>query len=169
VVTDRVALGKIGKAHGIQGAFRVWPYADDLERFAALKRVTLTRGPKAAVANVLSVQIAAGFVILRTDAVQTPEDVQIWLGGDVEIEAAERVALPEGRYFHDQIVGLTVVTADGRAVGTIVEIIDGAANDIYVCRDGDKEFMIPAVEVFIKSIDLTTGRMVIDPIPGLLD
>ncbi|HWO56547.1 MAG TPA: ribosome maturation factor RimM [bacterium] len=168
-MTDRVALGKIGKAHGVQGAFRVWPYADDLERFAALKRVTLSRGARTAAANVLSVQIAAGFVILRTDAVQTPEDVQIWLGGDVEIEAAERVALPEGRYFHDQILGLTVVTPDGRAVGAIVEIIDGTANDIYVCRDGDREFMIPAVDVFIKSIDLKTRRMVIDPIPGLLD
>ncbi len=169
MTADRVALGKIGKAHGISGAFRVWPYADDLDRFADLKTVVLSRGAKSVTANVQSVRIAPGFAIIQTDILHTPEDVRIWLGGDIEIDATERVKLPEGKYFHDQIVGLTVETVDGKQVGKVVGIIDGPGNDVYVCEDGDHEFMIPAVDVFIKSIDIRGGRIVIDPIPGLLD
>lgn len=169
MTADRVALGKIGRAHGISGAFRVWPYAEDLERFAGLKTVILSRGPKSVTATVQSVRIAPGHVILQTDLLHTPEDVQVWLGGDIEIDATERVKLPEGKYFHDQIVGLTVETVDGKQVGKVVGIIDGPGNDVYVCQDGDHEFMIPAVDVFIKSIDIKSGRIVIDPIPGMLD
>lgn len=168
-MTDRVALGKIGKAHGIHGAFRIWPYADDLERFTSLKEVTITRGAKSVTAKVETVRVAPGHVVMQTDAIHSPEEVQIWLGGDIEIDSSERVTLPEGKYFHDQIVGLSVVTVSGRRVGTIVEIIDTAANDIYVCSDGENEYMIPAIDVFVKSIDIKNGKMIIDPIPGMLD
>lgn len=169
MTTDRVALGKIGKAHGITGAFRVWPYADNLERFTELKAVTISRGAKCVTANVTWARIASGHVVIQTDILQTPEDVQVWLGGDLEVEASERVKLPEGQFFHDQIIGLKVETVDGRSVGTIIRIIDGPANDVYVCDDGEGEHLIPAVDVFIKSIDISIGRMIIDPIPGMLD
>ena len=166
---DRVALGKVGKAHGIAGAFRVWPYADDLERFADLKHVTITRGSKSVEADIQSVRIAPGYVVIETNAIHTPEEVQIWLGGDIEISADDRIELPEGRYFHDQIIGLKVETVDGRRVGMIVQILDSAANDIYVCLNGEHEYMIPAVDAFVKSIDIKSGKMIIDPIPGLID
>jgi 16S rRNA processing protein RimM len=169
VTADRVALGQIGKAHGITGAFRVRPYADDLERFAGLKAVTISRGPKSVSAAVQWVRLAPGHVVMQTDALHSPEDVQVWLGGDIEIDANERVELPEGQFFHDQIIGLAVETVEGKKVGTVVRIIDGPANDVYVCQDGDAEYMIPAVDVFIKLIDIRGGRMIIDPIPGMLD
>lgn len=169
MMADRVALGKVGKAHGIDGAFRVWPYADDLERFADLEQVTITRGAKSVSAKVQTVHLAPGYAVIQTDVIHTPEEVQIWLGGDIEIESSERVTLPEGQFFHDQIIGLNVETVDGRNVGTIVQIIDSPANDIYVCHDGENEYMIPAVGVFVKSIDIKSGKMIIDPIPGLLD
>ncbi len=168
-MADRVALGKIGKAHGLTGAFRVWPYADDLERFVDLEEVTIARGQKSVVAKVESVRVAPGHVVMQTDAIHTPEEVQIWLGGDIEIDARERVELPEGQYFHDEIIGLKVETVEGRRVGMIVEVLDGPANDIYVCLDGEREHMIPAVDAFVKSIDIEAGKMIIDPIPGLID
>lgn len=168
-MADRVALGRVGKAHGITGAFRVWPYADDLERFADLKEITITRGSKSVAAKIQSVRLAPGHVVMQTDVIHTPEEVQIWLGGDIEVDASERVQLPEGRFFHDEIIGLKVETVDGRRVGMVVEILDGPANDIYVCLDGEREYMIPAVETFIKSIDIKAGKMIIDPIPGLID
>ena len=168
-MTDRVALGKIGKAHGVHGAFRVWPYADDHERFNELKQVTLTQGAKSVSASVESVRLVPGCVIMQTNAIHTPEEVQIWLGGDVEIEESQRVQLPEGKYFHDQIIGLKVETVAGKRVGIIVQVLDSPANDIYVCLDGEREHLIPAVPKFVKSIDLKSGKMIIDPIPGLID
>lgn len=169
MMADRVALGKIGKAHGVHGAFRVWPYADDLERFEDLKTVTISRGAKSVTAKVESVRIAPGHVVMQTDAIHSPEEVQIWLGGDLEVDASERVTLPEGKFFHDQIIGLKVETVDGRKVGVVAQIIDGPGNDVYVCTNGSNEYLIPAVDVFVKSIDVKNGKMIIDPIPGMLD
>jgi len=168
-MAERIALGRIGRAHGITGAFRVWPYADDLERFERLHHIVLTRGTKSLPAVVSSVRIVPRCVIIQTEEVTHPEDVATWLGGDLEVAAEERVAPPAGQYFHDQIIGLRVETIEGMAAGTITRIIEGPANDVYVCQDGEREYLIPAVDVFIKSIDVTAGKMVIAPIPGLLE
>jgi 16S rRNA processing protein RimM len=169
VVTERVTLGRIGKAHGISGAFRLWPYADNLERFAQLRSVTLVHGKRALPATVQSTRIAGRHVIVQTDALSTPEDVRPWLGGDLEIDASERVAPEPGRFYYEDVIGLAVETTDGRVVGKITDIIEAPASDIYVCRDGEKEFMIPAVDAFVKEYDITGGRLVVDPIPGLLE
>ena len=153
----------------MNGAFRVWPYADDLERFRRLHRVVLERDSKTLATVVCSVQLAPGHAIVQTEAITRPEDVSAWQGGDFEIDASERVALPAGQYFHEQIVGLQVETASGEAVGTIVAVMEMPAHDVYVCRRDDKEYLIPAVDLFITSIDLTARRMVINPIPGMID
>ncbi|MEW5701977.1 MAG: ribosome maturation factor RimM [Candidatus Zixiibacteriota bacterium] len=166
---ERIALGRIGRSHGVTGAFRVWPYADDFERFTRLRQVVLTRGNKTLAAVVRSVQILPDCVLIQTEEVTRPEDVATWLGGDLEIAAEERAKPPDGEFFHDQIIGLRVETTDGQLVGTITGIIEAPASDVYVCRDGDREFLIPAVDVFIQSIDPAGGRMVIAPIPGMVD
>lgn len=165
---QRVSLGRIGKAHGVKGGFRVWPYADNHERLGDLKRVTLHYRDRTMPVDVTEVRLGQGFVILWTRQFETPEDVRPWIGGDLEIEASERIALPEGQYFHDQIIGLKVRTTEGRDVGEIVRVIDGPANDVYVCADGAREHLIPAVDQFVRSIDIEAGVMTIATIPGLL-
>jgi len=168
-MSDRISLGRIGRPHGISGAFFVWPYAEDIERFSLLKQIVLTHGDKSLGATVESVRIANGNVIIQTGELATPEDVRPWTGGDVEVDASQRVHLPPGRYFHDQIIGLKVVTTSGEEVGIIEAIMDCPANDVYVCRDGPKEHLIPAVDSIVKEIDLVACTMKIEPIPGLLD
>jgi 16S rRNA processing protein RimM len=168
-MSDRVSLGRVGRPHGVSGAFLVWPYADDLERFSRLRHIVLTHRDKSLEATVESVRLAKGHVVIQTGQLATPEDVRPWTGGDLEVDASERIQLPPGRYFHDQIIGLKVITVTGEQVGVIESIMDGPANDVYVCRDGTKEHLIPAVETIVKEIDLTAGAMKIDPIPGLLD
>lgn len=168
-MTDRIALGRIGRPHGIAGAFLVWPYAEDLERFARLKQFVLSKGDKTLNATVESVRIANGYAVIQTGELTTPEDVRPWTGGDVEVDSAERIQPPPGRYFHDQILGLKVVTMQGTPVGIVESIMDCPANDVYVCRDGVKEYLIPAVDTIVKEIDLNACVMRIEPIPGLID
>ncbi|GAB4319251.1 MAG: ribosome maturation factor RimM [Candidatus Zixiibacteriota bacterium] len=168
-MNDRVALGRIGKAHGVQGAFRLWPYADNLERFEDLDEVILTARNRSITVHITGVRLGHGFLLIETKEFETPEDVRPWINGDLEIDAADRVTLPEGQFFHDQIVGLKVRTTEGEDIGEIVEIIENVANDVYVCRRDDHEYLIPAVEEFITEIDIDAGIMTIDPIPGLID
>lgn len=77
--------------------------------------------------------------------------------------------LPEGNYRHDQIIGLSVRTTDGKIIGTITGILTGKSNDNYIVRGSTGEILIPAIEDVIQSIDLEGGFIIIEAIDGLLD
>lgn len=72
-------------------------------------------------------------------------------------------------YYYYQLRGLKVVTSDGRLVGTLVEIMETGANDVYIVRSGDHEYLIPAIRSVIQSIDLKSGFMVIENIENMLE
>ena len=76
--------------------------------------------------------------------------------------------LPEGQFYHHQIIGLKVRTIQGELIGTITEILSGQSNDNYIVQGENGEILIPAIEDVIKSIDLEQGCVTIQAIEGLL-
>jgi len=85
------------------------------------------------------------------------------------MEHSQDNPLPEGQFYHDQIIGLQVKTTDGEYIGDIVDILTGKSNDNYIVRGDKGEILIPAIEDVIQSIDLDAGTVTIEPIEGLLD
>ncbi|MFC1971162.1 ribosome maturation factor RimM [Chloroflexota bacterium] len=86
----------------------------------------------------------------------------------VEIEHDQENSLPEGQYYHDQIIGLQVRTTQGELLGNIIEILTGKSNDNYIVQGARGEMLIPAIQDVVKSIDLEQGCITIEPIEGLL-
>jgi 16S rRNA processing protein RimM len=78
-------------------------------------------------------------------------------------------SLPEGHYYIHELVGLTVKTMQGEKIGTICDVIQTPAQDVYVIDAGEKEIMIPAVKQFVKRINIQKNEMWIDPIEGLIE
>jgi 16S rRNA processing protein RimM len=77
--------------------------------------------------------------------------------------------LQEGVYYHWQILDLPVFNTEGDLLGTIVEILETGANDIYVVKDEqDGEILLPAIKDVILKVDLETNRVVVDVPAGLL-
>jgi 16S rRNA processing protein RimM len=74
----------------------------------------------------------------------------------------------EDEYYAFQLIGLDVVTTEGKHVGRITDIMSTAGNDIYIVEGEGGEILIPAIEDVVKSIDLEAGKMVIEAIEGLL-
>jgi 16S rRNA processing protein RimM len=87
----------------------------------------------------------------------------------VDTEHRQNPPLPEGQYYHHQLLGLHVVTTGGKSLGTISEILPGQSNDNYIVAGPRGQVLIPAIEDVIQSVDLNKGEMVIEPLPGLLD
>ena len=84
--------------------------------------------------------------------------------------------LPEGYYYVFELVGLRIETIDGEYVGILQDVITaGGADDVYVVKRAGKdgksqdEVLIPAIRQIVKEIDVEGGRILIDPMPGLLD
>jgi 16S rRNA processing protein RimM len=72
-------------------------------------------------------------------------------------------------YYWFQLIGLRVVTTAGEELGEITEIITTGSNEVFVVRGPRGELLIPAIEDVVQEVDIPGNRILIDPIPGLLD
>jgi 16S rRNA processing protein RimM len=84
------------------------------------------------------------------------------------MENGQDYLLPEGQYYHHQIIGLQVKTTQGKLLGSITSILTGKSNDNYIVQGAKGEILIPAIEDVIKIIDLEHGCIIIEAIDGLL-
>ena len=75
--------------------------------------------------------------------------------------------LEEGEFFIADMIGMDVYTLDNNHIGTLKDVLQYAANDVYVIKSNDgKEFLIPAITKFVPTIDINERKMIIDPIKG---
>ncbi len=85
------------------------------------------------------------------------------------MEHSQDNPLPEGQFYHHQLIGLQVRTTRGDYIGDIVDILTGKSNDNYIVRGATGDILIPAIEDVVQSIDLDKGCITIEPIEGLLE
>ena len=147
-----------------RGKLKVAVLTDSPERFAASSSVYV---------NQQSVTIETcnwhkGFAIIKLKTIDSIEDAQKLGGQPVEIHHSQLEPLPEGQYYHFQLIGLEVWTTREELLGNITDILTAQSNDIYVAHGSCGEILIPAIDDVVKSIDINTGRMVIETIDGLL-
>lgn len=108
-------------------------------------------------------------VILKLPNINTPEDASKLRRKTLEIPSSALYKLPEWQYYQFDIIGLNVCTTDGTTIGKISEILN-CGNDVYVVKNqNSKDILIPATKDIIKSIDIKDGKLVIEPIEGLLE
>lgn len=161
---ETVIIGRVLAAHGVRGEMRVEPLTDDPDRFDSLSSVFIRgHGYK-----VTSARAHPRGVLLRLEGVTIPEDVESMRGEYIHIPAEEAAPLPEGAYYHYQLLGMRVETAQGEVLGELVAIMPLQSNDVYVVRGERGEVLLPAITDVVKEIDTEASKMVIEPVPGLL-
>lgn len=102
--------------------------------------------------------------LIGFEGLETPESVRSLTNQTVFVRSDELPALPEGEYYHHQLLGLTVVDQDGKSLGVLVEILQTGANDVYVVKHADgSELLLPAIDEVILSIDLSRSVIQVKP------
>jgi 16S rRNA processing protein RimM len=165
----KVTIGQIVRVRGLKGEMVVLPLTDNLRRYFRLKKVTVVKEGKSDLLAVESVREQKDKILLCLSGVDDPEKARKLVGGFLEIDRDQLVKLPPDCYFVFDILGLEVVTADGRRVGKVKEVMSLPGNDVYVVGDQKREHQIPAVKEIVKKVDLKAGRMTIRPPEGLLE
>ena len=145
---DLVAVGRVGRPHGIDGAFVVERASEDEARFA-VGATLLADGTPATV--VLSRQVGGGRRAIKLDR---PVD----RGAELTVPADSLPEPEDGFYYVFQLVGLAVEEADGRELGHVAEVEPGVANDVLALDTG---LRLPLVEDCVLEVDLTGGRVVV--------
>jgi len=161
-----VLIGMIVGAHALRGEVRVAPETDFPERFARLEMISVA--PKGAAARLMKPVAARAhtgksLVLLRLEGVEDRDTAEALRGATMHVRESDLTPLPEGRYYEFQVLGLTVVTEEGRDLGEIVDIIHTGANDVYETPVA----MIPAIAQIVREVDLEGGRMVVRWVEGL--
>jgi 16S rRNA processing protein RimM len=103
------------------------------------------------------------------EGINSREEAAMLRKAVIEVQEKNLPALPENKFYHRQIIGLIVVTPEGKKIGQIAEIIETGSNDVYVVKGQGKEYLIPAIKDVISCIDLSSGTVIIAPMRGLLD
>jgi 16S rRNA processing protein RimM len=145
----RVSVGRVGRPHGLQGAFVVEGASEDPERWHP--GASLYIGPTE-VAEVVESKLAGGRRVIRLDR-------EVPRGTTLEVD---RDALPppgEGEYYVFQLVGLAVERIDGKRLGVVQGVEPGVANDILTLDSG---LLLPLVEACVRKVDLDNGRIVVE-------
>ena len=164
--SERITVGRINATWGLKGHVKVTPFTSNETRLVAGAKL-IVAGERREILEVVSPQ---GYPIIRFRGYDDRTAAETLRGELIEIEADELPALPDGEYYVDDLRGLTVVTTDGREIGQLADVLTTGANDVYVVRrPNEKDTLIPAIAEVVLSVDLETGRMTIDPLPGLLD
>jgi len=155
------------RPHGIRGELRVEILTDYPERIA-LHRV-LYLGPESRPYPVEGVRFHRGAALIKLAGCDDRTAAEALRGQWVQVPIEAAVPLEEGEYYHFQVVGVEVITAEGESLGRIVEVIDTGANDVYVVHGPRGEVLIPAIEDVVRELDLEARRMIVEILPGLLE
>lgn len=163
---DPITVARIVAAHGIRGEVSAYPETDFPERLRAGREVYVAGVAAARWSRIAAVRTGKPpKLLLRLDGVDDRDAAEALRGAELQVAAADLPPLPEGRYYLHQIVGLRVLTEDGRELGKVDDVLQNAANDVYVVG----QYLIPALREVVREVDLAGGRMVVRPLPGLLD
>jgi 16S rRNA processing protein RimM len=160
-----VAVGRISKAHGVQGEVTVVVLSDVESRFDPGAVVWLEDGRSLTVASSRPYRdkLLVTFREVR-DRTQA-EALQTAL---LVVPESSSPPLPEGSWWDHRIEGCSVATDTGRELGTVAEVIHTAANDVWsAVDDAGVETLIPVLKDVVISVDLEVRRVVVREIPGL--
>jgi 16S rRNA processing protein RimM len=147
-LNELVVVGRVGKPHGVDGSFFVEGASEAPERFA-LGAALLVDGEPAEVAA--SKRGAGGRVVIRLDR-------PVPRGATLAVRRSDLPEPEEDAYYVFQLVGLAVEEEGGRALGTVIEVDNGPANDALVLDSG---LLLPLVEACVLDVDLERGRVLV--------
>lgn len=163
-----LVVGEILKPWGFRGEAKVKILSDYPERLIQHKTVYI--GEPARAFQVERARLHSGYALFKFVGLDSDTSVAKLRGAVIRIPAAEAAKLKKGQYYHHEIIGLNVVTAAGEPLGTIREILETGANDVYlVITPEGKELLLPAIKSVVKRIDVGAGTMTVELIPGLVE
>lgn len=163
-------VGAVASVHGIKGEVKVFPTTDEPEKFKKLKSVLLKTDKEEREIRLQWVKFFKNMVIVKFEGIDSPEEARKFRGAALWIPREAAVKLKENEYYRADLIGLSVLTEDGEALGMLTDVLETGANDVYEITLADKRTVLfPAIRDCVKEVDLEAGRMTVHVMDGLLD
>ena len=166
---DFLKVGVITTTHGVRGEVKVYPTTDEPERFLELDHVLLDTGKEFRDLEIKNVRFFKNLVILKFKGIDNINDIEKYKGHDLWIPREEGQELDEDEYYIADLLGLHVIPDDGTEFGTLKNVMETGANDVYIIdTNAHGEVLVPAIRECIQDIDLEKNTMTIHLMKGLI-
>ncbi len=164
----RVCVGRIAGAHGVRGDVRIASYTEDPFDIAAYGPVWDEDGARRFAIRPL--RMAKTHVVARIDGIDDRNAAEALKGVGLYVA---RDALPdadEDEFYWEDLVGLRAETTDGAALGSVLAVHDFGAGEVLEVGETRRDAVyVPFTREIVPTVELSAGRIVIDPVPGLFD
>jgi 16S rRNA processing protein RimM len=162
-----LVVAQVLAAHGIRGELKCRIVTDFPKQRFKRGNTLQIRGTSHVIQ---AARVQGTTVLLKLAEIADRDTAAALRGADVEVPTRDAVDLPKGQFYWHQIIGLAVEDMTTHAkLGTVSDILETGANDVYVVKGSDgREILIPAIKDVIKDIDPANGRMLIEPLPGMI-
>lgn len=162
-------IGEVIRPHGLDGVLRVRSHAQSEHTFLDAGSVFLKSDHlEPQKYRVISVKPHKKGFLIRLEGLNSLEEAEAYRGAHILIRK-DSLRRERGEYFWFELIGLKVYLKSGRYIGRVKEIIQTGSNDIYVVREKEGEFLIPAVHEVVENIDLERNEMIIHEMEGLFE
>lgn len=166
---DLLKVGVITTTHGVRGEVKVFPTTDEAERFLELDYVLLDTGRELKRLEIQNVKFFKNLAILKFKGIDNINDIEMYKGRDLWIPREEGQELSEGEYYVADLIGMDVLLEDGTVFGTLKDVMETGANDVYVIDTKDKgEVLLPAIRECILDVNVEENTMTVHLMKGLL-
>jgi len=162
-----LAVGKLRRPHGVHGEILMEVWTDFPERLRPGS--VLYVGPDRLPLQIRTCRWHGKHLLVSFEGYTDRDTVGVLRNLWVLVPTADRQPLPEGEYYHHELIGLRVLTDEGRDLGVLIAILETGANDVYVVETQEGlEVLLPAIDDVILSVDLERKEMRVHLLPGLL-
>lgn len=167
---DLLQVGVITTTHGVRGEVKVFPTTDDPVRFKKLKKVILDTGKEKLDLEIAGVKFFKNMVILKFKGLDNINDVEKYRQRSLYVTRENAVKLKANEYFIADLIGLSVTSDEGEALGELADVLQTGANDVYVIKTPEgEEILLPAIKECVKMVDVEAGTIEVHLLPGLRD
>ncbi len=164
---ELVEIGQVARPWGVKGEVKIRLTTDVPGRFDNLEGVYLHDGRSQPVFySITWVKNLKDAVAVKFEGIDSPEEAENLREMEVSVPESERAPLTEGEYYIYDLIDLDVVDQDGRRIGKLEKVYQGAAHDIFEVATVEGSVMVPAVPEYVHEVDLV-GRRIVLTLPVL--
>jgi 16S rRNA processing protein RimM len=167
MTAQKICIARIGAAHGVHGAVKLWTFTADpfaVRRYGPLSTEDGTRRFEIATARE-----AKGHLVATLKGVTTRDEAERLNGLELYVAREKLPATDEGEYYHADLIGLAAVTAVGEPIGQVIAIHNFGAGDIIeIAPPQGATMLLPFTNAVVPSVDIVGGQVVIE-LPGEIE
>ena len=166
---ELIKVGKIVGTHGYKGSVKVQLLTDFPDRFQPGQRYRVLQGKEGLELTLDHCSPRGGTMLMKFRGIDDMEAAQQLRNVFLHVTVDQLHPLPEGSFYHFQLLGMQVEDVDKGYLGQLAEVLETGANDVYVVRsDTYGEILIPAIKQVVMAVDVPNQRLTVRLLDGLL-